>query len=76
MSRALNLSVTQADAIAICAELGVATTAIEMLLPTGTRVVCQTSVGTLALRNRMRAKIIEGAVRRAPRSIAPSALSY
>ena len=72
MSRAMNLSVTEAEVSAICTDLGISTTAIEALLPSGTRVVCRTSEGSLALRTKMRTKIIDGPVRRAPRSIAPS----
>lgn len=75
MSRAMNLSATAAEVTAICAGLGVSTTAIEALLPTGTRVVCRTSEGMVTLRNKMRGKIIEGTVTRAPRTIAPSLMS-
>ena len=72
MSRAMNVSVTEAEVTALCTDLGISTTAIEALLPSGTRVVCRTSEGSAVLRNKLRTKIIEGPVRRAPRSISPS----
>lgn len=72
MSRALNLSVPEAEVAALCNELGIIMTSIEPLLPTGTRVVCRTKEGTLALQKKFRTKIIEGSIRRAPRSVNPS----
>lgn len=76
MSRALNLNATEAEVKAACASAGVAITTMEPLLPAGTRVVCQNSEGAFALRGKMRTKLIEGAVVRSPRFIAPSAMRF
>jgi len=75
MSRAMNVNATEAEVVSICATLKIATTAIELLLPSGIRVVCKTSEGALALRNKMKSKLIAGAVKRAPRSIALSVMA-
>jgi hypothetical protein len=69
MSRAMNLSVNQSEVVKICGDMGIATTSIEPLLPKGTRVVCLNADGAAALRNKMRASMIEGAVTRMPRSL-------
>ncbi len=74
MSRALNVNATESEVSAICVTLGVSTTAMEMLIPSGTRVVCQTSEGALTLRKKLKGKIIDGAIVRSPRFIAPSAV--
>ncbi len=74
MSRALNVNATESEINAICVALGVSTTAMETLLPTGTRVVCQSSEGALALRKKLKTKLIDGAIKRSPRFIAPSAM--
>lgn len=69
MSRAMNVSLTQHEVVRICADMGISTTSTEALIPSGTRVVCRTSEGSLALWNEMRAHIIHGAVRRMPRAL-------
>lgn len=74
MSRALNIDATELEVNAICLALGVATTAMESLLPSGTRVVCQTSDGALALRKKLKTKLIDGTIKRSPRFVAPSAM--
>ncbi|ARS28824.1 hypothetical protein [Sphingomonas sp. KC8] len=74
MSRAMNLNATVADVTTTCRTLNIATTAIEALIPEGTRVVCQTSEGAIALRAKMRTKVISGAVVRAPRFVAASSM--
>lgn len=74
MSRALNVNATESEISAICLALGVNTTAMEMLLPSGTRVVCQSSEGALALRKKLKTKLIDGEIKRSPRFIAPSAV--
>ena len=74
MSRAMNLNASVADVTAVCRTLNVATTAIEALIPEGTRVVCQTSEGAIALRAKMRTKVISGTVTRSPRFVAASSM--
>lgn len=74
MSRAMNVNVSPEEVRDTCLQYHIATTAIEALLPAGTRVVCQTSEGADALRKRLKSRLIEGAVKRSPRFIAPSAM--
>lgn len=69
MSRAMNLSVPESEVRRVCEDLGIAMTSIESLLPSGTRVVCLTGNGSAVLRNKMRAHIIEGEVKRMPRAL-------
>lgn len=72
MSRALNLDVTEAEVSAVCLTMGVATTAMESLIPSGTRVVCRNSEGAMTLRKKFKTKLIEGPITRSPRSVTPS----
>lgn len=74
MSRAMNLNATEAEVTDACIQHRVATTAVEALLPMGTRVVCQTSEGAAVLRKKLKSRLIEGSVKRSPRSIVASAL--
>ncbi len=69
MSRAMNLSVTESEVRRVCEDLGIVTTSIEKLLPTGTRVVCLNGDGSATLRNKMRAHLISGIVTRVPRAL-------
>jgi len=66
MSRALNLNASVAEVSALCETLGISTTSIEALIPSGTRVVCQNSVGAATLRTKLKAKLIDGAIKRLP----------
>ena len=74
MSRAMNLNVTEAEVVDACTQHGVLTTAVEALLPMGTRVVCRTSEGAALLRKKLKTKIIDGTVKRSPRFVAASSL--
>lgn len=74
MSRAMNLNATETEVATACTSLGVATTSLEALVPTGTRVVCQSSEGAMALRTKLKSKLIAGSVKRSPRFIAASAM--
>jgi len=65
----MNINASVAEVSAACTTLGVSTTAMEDLIPSGTRVVCQSAEGALALRGKFRTKIIEGSVTRSPRAI-------
>ncbi len=73
MSRAMNLNATEAEVVDTCTQHKIVTTAVEALLPAGTRVVCQTSDGAAILRKKMKARLIEGSVKRSPRFIVASA---
>ncbi len=68
----MNVNATQAEVAALCTTLGVLLTASEPLLPTGTRVVCQTSEGALKLRGKLKSKILQGEVTRVARSVRAS----
>ena len=76
MSRALNLQLPTAEVAEACKKLGILVSAIETLIPSGTRVVCRTSEGALALRTKFRTKLIEGTITRVPRSITNSAMRF
>jgi hypothetical protein len=69
MSRAMNLTPSESEVKRICEDARIAITSIEKLLPSGTRVVCLNGDGAATLRNKMRGKIIEGTVKRMPRSL-------
>jgi len=69
MSRAMNVNLTESQVRRVCEGMSIAITAIEPLIPSGTRVVCQNVEGSLALWNKLRANIIPGPVRRMPRSL-------
>jgi len=69
MSRAMNLHLPQSEVANICESLGIVTTSIETLVPSGTRVVCRTSEGGALLRKKLRTSMIEGSIKRMPRSI-------
>lgn len=72
MSRAMNLNMLQSDVAKLCAELGIATTSIETLVPSGTRVVCLTGDGSAVLRRKLSSKLIDGAIVRMPRRLPSS----
>jgi hypothetical protein len=74
MSRALNVNATEAEIVTICTANGISTTAMEMLIPSGTRVVCQSSEGAVVLRKKMKTRLIDGPIVRSPRFVAPSAM--
>lgn len=67
MSRAINVSITEADVLKRCSEQGVPISAIESLASGGTRVVLMSAEGTLKMKRAFGAKIIiTGKVRRSP----------
>jgi hypothetical protein len=66
MSRAMNLNASEADVKKACAELAIAFTSIETLLPSGTRIVCLNGDGAAMLRRKMLGKVVEGTVKRMP----------
>lgn len=73
-SRAINLNATETEVTDACKSLGVQVSAMENLLPSGTRVVTLNSEGALALRTKFKSKVIAGAVTRLPRFVVNSAM--
>lgn len=72
MSRAINLTLAEADVIARCNAAGVQISAIEPLAATGTHLVCLTSEGAEAIRGLLGKFIIPGKVKRLPFYVPPS----
>ena len=64
MSRAMNISLAEAEVAAICQKAGVTISDIETLPTGGTHLVCVTSEGADEMRRHLKAHIIEGRVRR------------
>lgn len=64
MSRAMNLSISENDAVAKCAELGVEISVVEPLPEGGVHIVCRTQVGADTLRLKAKANLIEKPVKR------------
>lgn len=66
MSRAINLSLTEAVVTAGCADAGVIANVIEALPSGGTHLVCRTIEGADEMRVRFKGHVIEGRVKRYP----------
>lgn len=64
MSRAMNVTLAEADVVARCAKAGVAISAIETLPKGGTHVVAVTGEGAETMRGIFAKSIIEGRVKR------------
>jgi hypothetical protein len=64
MSRAMNLTLPEAEVKQICLAQGVSISAIEPLQSGGTRLVCTTATGAEEMRLRLHGHIIDGAVTR------------
>lgn len=64
MSRAMNLTLTEAEVRERCTEYGVSISAIEPLLSGGTHLVCTTGEGAVEMRLKLADHLIVGAVRR------------
>ncbi len=64
MSRALNLDLDEARVIARCLKEKVAISAIERLPAGGVRLVCMSADGADAIRKKLKAHVIAGAVTR------------
>lgn len=73
MSRAININETEASITETCKQLSITISAIEPLLSGGTRVVCASSDGALALRRKLKSKLLDGPVRRSPLFLAKRA---
>ena len=66
MSRAMNLNLTRAEVEAAVLKQGASISAIEPLLPSGTRVVLTNAEHAADLRRKLKALIIDGKVKRTP----------
>ena len=64
MSRAMNLTLAEAEVLASCKSAGVAISAIEVLPTGGTHLVCLTGDGAEEIRRKLKKHLIEGRVRR------------
>ncbi len=65
MSRAINLSLGEADVIARCLTESVGVSAIEQLPQGGTRLVCMSMYGAELIRRKLKSHVISGEVKRA-----------
>ena len=63
-SRAINLSMDEADVSTMCAKFGLTISSIETLLSGGTRVVLQSSEEAAQLKRKLKTKVLQGAVSR------------
>lgn len=64
MSRAFNLSLTEAAVAKHCADAGISVSAIEALPDGGVRLVCMSGNGAAQIRSKLKRHIIDGEVRR------------
>ena len=64
MSRAMNVTLAEADVTALCKSAGVAISAIEPLPAGGTRLVCISPIGADKMRKKLKKHLIDGAVTR------------
>ncbi|HEX7820588.1 MAG TPA: hypothetical protein VF463_08210 [Sphingobium sp.] len=64
MSRALNLTISEEEAVTKCSELGVEISVVEPLPEGGVHIVCRTLAGADLLRLKAKAKLIAGPVKR------------
>jgi hypothetical protein len=64
MSRAFNLSMTEADVIKHCADKSIAVSVIEALPGGGTRLVTMNGHGAAQIQAKLKTRIIQGEVRR------------
>ena len=72
MSRAMSLSLTEAEVQSTCDAAQIRISAIEPLPVVGTHVVCRTSEGATELRAKLGKHLIEGKVKRFAFYRAPS----
>ena len=66
MSRAMNLTLTEAKVRSLCDQSGVSISAIEPLPDGGCHLVCTTGDGAEQIRTKLKKFIVEGQVRRTP----------
>ena len=64
MSRAINLSMNEADVLARCQSESVGVSAIERLPQGGVRLVCMSGHGAALMRRKLKSNLIQGEVTR------------
>jgi hypothetical protein len=64
MSRALNLAMTEAEVVKHCRNKGIGISALEALPDGGMRLVCMSGFDAAQIRSTLKARIIDGDVRR------------
>lgn len=64
MSRALNLSMTEAEVIKHCAAKSISISSLEALPDGGVRLVCMSGFGAAQIRSKLKARIMAANVRR------------
>ena len=64
MSRAFNLSMTEAEIVQHCRDKIIAISALEALPDGGVRLVCMSGHGAAQIRSKLKRQIIQGVVRR------------
>lgn len=64
MSRALNLSMTEAAVVKHCTEQGIGVSALEALPDGGVRLVCMSSDGAAQIRAKLKRQVIADDARR------------
>lgn len=66
MSRAMNLSLGEAEVVAMCEKFAVTISAVETLPTGGTHLVCVRDEGAELMRGKLKNHLVEGPVRRFP----------
>lgn len=64
MSRAMYLSMDEAEVVTRCNSEGVGISAIERLPDEGVRLVCMSAYGAEVMRTKLKSRLIKGAVER------------
>jgi len=64
VSRAINLSMTEAEILRHCQDKEIAVSALEALPDGGVRLVCMSGYGAAQIRSKLKGQIIEGEARR------------
>lgn len=64
MSRAINLDLTEAAVRQACEDVDVQISVIELLEPSGVRLVCASTNGAATVRHKLRANVIDGPIKR------------
>jgi hypothetical protein len=64
VSRAFNLSMTEAEVVRHCQDKSIAISALEALPDGGSRLVCMSGHGAAQIRSKLKSRIIQGEVRR------------
>jgi hypothetical protein len=76
MSRAVNVQGTESEIKAVCNGLGIAFSVLEPLKSGGMRLVLNNSTDALAVRAKMKTKLISGPVERSPSHVSRPHIPY